>query len=191
VTPGPVPQTPPAKGSLGKWLAGHKWEAGLGGGGIAVTLFLAYRARQKNAAGGTSSNAAQTNASQALPLSYYPPTSGGGDGFANELAPILQQLTTELGQSGQSGSGSGSSYLTLQPGQVGQGGGFTDPTLAPLSDQSGNQYVPFASADAAWSFLNAGGTGYVETAPGIFSTTTASTVPAGSTWVYEKAPPKS
>lgn len=184
MSPAPAPKVPAAKGSLGKWVSGHKWEAGLGAGGIAVTIFLAVRARSKGTSTGTSSNAAQTNASQALPVSYYPPTSGGGDGFANELAPILSQLSTELSGAGQKATST--SAYTLQQGQVGQGGGFTDPSLAPLVDASGNTYVPFASADAANAFLHGGGTAYVESAPGVFNPTTAATLPGGSTWVYQK-----
>ena len=90
------PPTPAAGASkLTRWLATHKPEAALGVGGIGVTIFLALRARKQAAASGSSTSSG-TSASQALPVSYYPPASGGDSFDAGQFGGVLSQLSQEL-----------------------------------------------------------------------------------------------
>ena len=115
----PAPAVPPTtpKGGLSKWLTGHKWEAGLGAGGIAVTVYLAYRSR-KNAAS-SSGTTSSTGANAALPTSYYPGGGGGsgGPGDITGLTSVLQQLTSELQGAGSSWAApAGPSYAPLASG---------------------------------------------------------------------------
>ena len=108
----PVPKTPPAKGSFGKWIAGHKWEAGLGGAGIGITIFLAVRAR-KNAASGTSSTSSPA-ATNALPSSYYYPGGSGSSFDPQQLNDAFAALAAELSSAGQpSASKDQSTFIPL------------------------------------------------------------------------------
>jgi hypothetical protein len=105
-----TPRVPPAgKVGLSKWLTGHKWEAGLGAGGIGVTVFLAYRARKQAAANGTTTASTTTPSSTELPVSY---TGGSGSDELGELIPLLQQELNGAGQSnGTTTDAQGNSYV--------------------------------------------------------------------------------
>lgn len=166
----PVPQPPVGKVGLSKWLTGHKWEAVLGGGGIAVTIFLAYRARENSAASGGSSST--TGATQALPVSTYSGGIGGGGGSGDygDLGPILSQLQSEL-STAQSGGSVGGQTPVQPSGEVLSGGGYQ-----PSSGSAGQVVESNAGQSYEWipgssiGTLGAAGTQIdEETAPGIFT----------------------
>jgi hypothetical protein len=105
---------PPAKkGSAGAWVKGHKPEAALGGLGIAVTLFLAYRARKANAAAGASGST--TPASTAVPVSTADTTSSDAfSGLESQVVGLqsaLLALQNPAGPSSGSGGGAGSASV--------------------------------------------------------------------------------
>lgn len=128
VPPVPVP-APAGKGSLSKWLTGHKWEAGLGALGIVATVYLGYRAHENSAANGSTSG---TSATTALPTAEYTGTGGYDSGLSpDELQQVVGQLQTDLGTAGgATGAVSGS---------WGSGSGTFDPVAAGSSIPDGVQ----------------------------------------------------
>jgi hypothetical protein len=164
----PTPKTPPAKGSFGKWIGGHKWEAGLGAGGIAITLYLAYRSRQ-NAASGTSASPTATNA----PLPGYAYPGGSGSSFdPTQMTDAFAALAAELGQSGQKSS-SNPSFIPLSAAQA-HGYQLNDPSITSYYQSAPGVFTP-VSIDSfnPWSGPTLG-TAYIEAPSGY-------TAPQGTT----------
>lgn len=160
MTTPPVPKTPPAKGSLGKWLSGHKWEAGLGAGGIGITLFLAYRSR-KNAASGT---AASPSSSNAMPASFAYPGGSGSSFDPTQMTDAFAALAAELGQSGQKGSPN-PSFIPLTASQA-HGYQLNDPSITSYYQSAPGVFTPVSiNSFNPWSGPTLG-TAYIEAPSG-------------------------
>jgi hypothetical protein len=163
----PTPSTPPPapkKGAgAGAWIKGHKPEAALGGAGIAVTLFLAYRARKANAAAGASSSS--TPASTAVPVSTADTTSS--DAFSGLESQVVGLQSALLGLQGGGASGSGGSQT------------------------AGSSFIPLSAAEAHNIQLSDPAENvFYESAPGVFSSVPVSSFSPWSTWgtAYLQAP---
>lgn len=158
--------TPPpaaSKKSAGAWIKGHKPEAALGGAGIAVTLFLAYRARQKNAAAGASSSS--TGPSTAVPVSTADTTSS--DAFSGLESQVVGLQSALLGLQNPNPNGPGS------------------------SSTAGSEFIPLTAAEAHNIQLSDPAENvFYESAPGVFSSVPVSSFSPWSTWgtAYLEAP---
>lgn len=126
----------PPGSKIGRWYKGHKPEALLGVGGIAVTVIVAVRARAKNAASGTTGTTATPVASTAVPTSTADTTdSDAFNGLEDQILGLQQAvvgLGTQTTSGGAPGTGSGTGGGSGSGGTTGGGG----TTPQPGSNQS-------------------------------------------------------
>jgi len=179
-------QTPPSPGKKKKPIP--SWYYVAGAGALVAVYYLYSRSKANATAAAASTAAAPTGAGATTPVAAG---SYGNAGDLSALAPYLSQLQGANSTSGTSG------VASLVSGQTVQGEGYTDPSGTPLTDTQGNSYTGFANQAAALAYLQNGGTGYVETAPSIFTPVTQGTYssifqgPQGNTWLYQQVPASS
>lgn len=188
---------------IGDWLKGHKPEAALGAGGIAVTLFLAYRARQNAAASGSSSTSSGllgglTGSSTAVPVSTADTTSSDAFNGIEDQVLGLQQAVLGIQSGTPAAAPATPASTTASPaaptdpyaneGFQGSGYGVLTGGLDVSGKGSSGSYTEITDPGAAGGLLRSGTTLDYQPGEGIFEPVTASSNLAPGTPLFVKDP---